>query len=133
MQSLNAYMIGDEFVNFRDKVLVAIDSRKWTSLNASVIGQVIDKVSGTFLYDALHSQLPSSEVNVFDLEKRKRFKPHIVTIISCQTYHVIRNFQLCCVRVIDENVKPCFRYVSIQTIAWNVSIIADVLKMKTKK
>lgn len=64
-------MISNKLINFRDEVLVAIDARKRASLYASVVRQVFDEMSGAFVNNTLHSQLPCGEVNVFYLRENK--------------------------------------------------------------
>lgn len=66
-KSKQTHMIGDELVNLWHKVFVPVDSWKCTSVNASVISKIIDKMSCALINDSFHPQLPCSEVNVFDL------------------------------------------------------------------
>jgi hypothetical protein len=61
-------MIGDELINFRHEVFVAIDARKRARFNARVIRQIIDEMCSTFVDNSLHTQLPSGEINVLDLK-----------------------------------------------------------------
>lgn len=60
-------MIGDELIDLRHEVLVAIDAGKRAGLDACVIRQVVDKMSSAFGDDALHAELPGGEVHVLDL------------------------------------------------------------------
>lgn len=88
-------------------------------------------MSSAFIGNAFHPQLPGGEVNVFDLE---RFLTSARLLVACinSTYHVIGYFQLCCICIVNENVETFSCNISIQSVAWNVSIIACVLKKKEK-
>jgi hypothetical protein len=63
------HVIVDKLIDLRHEVFVAIYARKRASLNARVVRQVIDEMSGTFIDNSFHSQLPCGEVNLLDLRK----------------------------------------------------------------
>lgn len=74
-------MIGDELIDFQYEVLVAIDTGKWTSLNACIIRQVVDEMSCAFIDNALHAKLPGGEVHVFNLKQDTRISGVSITVI----------------------------------------------------
>lgn len=64
----STYMIGDELVDFRDKVLVAIDAWKRARLDSSLVGKVSTEMSCTLINHTLNSQLPCGKIDVLDLK-----------------------------------------------------------------
>jgi hypothetical protein len=71
-KSTASYVISNELVNFLDEILIAIDAGEGACVDSRLCGEVRDQVSCAFADHALHSQLPCSQVNIFDLQSRAR-------------------------------------------------------------
>lgn len=106
------HLFGNEIIDRGYELLVSANAGQRTNFNATIGRQFIDQMSCTFADHFIDSQLPSGQINVL--------------------HQCIGHFQLCSVRVLDQNFKRNLCKAAIQSITWN-AIVASVLCVLMRK
>lgn len=89
-------------------------------------------MTGAFINNTFNAQLPCGKINIFDLSRNDydclQWRKCLLFIKVIFAHLIFGHFEQRRVSVIDENVQALFCNVAIETITWNVSIIACILR-----